>query len=126
MPRPVAYVGAKKRIEYAVDRSGQSPGLEFYAMLDDRNKAKFNAFFQRMGEHGEIKNREQFKKIEGTDFWEFKWFQIRMVCRFRPGGVVLISHGFEKKKDRIPDAEIQRAQRIFTEDNERESRQGAV
>ena len=39
--------------------------------------------FNKMAEQGRIANREQFKRIEGTDkLWEFKSFKIRMPCYF--------------------------------------------
>ena len=59
---------------------------------------------------------ERFKKIEGTRFFEFKNHQIRMPCFFEPGGSVIITHGFKKKGDRIPQPQLERAERIREED----------
>jgi hypothetical protein len=72
--------------------------------------------FNKIGEQGRIANKEQFKRIEGTEFFEFKNFQIRMPCFFLPGSLVVITHGFRKKGDRIPPSEIDRATRIKQED----------
>jgi phage-related protein len=102
---------------YAVCANGTSPGFVFYRdELNDTEKAKMLRLFNKMGEHGRIANREQFKQIEGTDLFEFKSFQIRMPCYFLPGGLVVITHGFRKKGDRTPPSEIDRATRIRQED----------
>ena len=116
MARPTAYEGRRKVIAYAVRSDDSSPGLDFYEGLDRRDKAKLNALFQTLGDHGEIRNKEKFKKIEETEFFEFKSFQIRMPCFFLPGNLVIITHGFWKKKDKANPAEIERARLIKGED----------
>jgi Phage derived protein Gp49-like (DUF891) len=78
--------------------------------------------FNRIAEQGKIANREHFKRIEGTEFFEFKNFQIRMPCYFLQGSLVVITHGFRKKGDRIPPSEIDRATRIKSQDVARSHR----
>jgi hypothetical protein len=92
--------------------------------LDDGNKAKMNALFARMADQGTIINGEKFKKITGTEFFEFKSFQVRMPCYYLPGRVLVITHGFKKQSDRIPPSEIARAERIKREDTEYFARKG--
>jgi hypothetical protein len=75
-----------------------------------------NALFVRIADHGAIVNAEKFKKIAGTDFFEFKSHQIRMPCYYLPGRLLAITHGFFKQSDRIPSSEIARAERIRQED----------
>jgi hypothetical protein len=117
MQRPIARGGPAKTVAYAVCASGASPGFVFYRdELDDTEKAQMLRLFNKMAEQGRIASREQFKRIEGTDFFEFKNFQIRMPCYFAPGSLVIITHGFRKKGDRIPPSEIGRATRIRQED----------
>jgi phage-related protein len=50
--------------------------------------------------------------------YEFKSFQIRMPFAYAKNErrLVLISHGFLKKKDKAPPSEIERARRILKED----------
>jgi hypothetical protein len=105
---------------YAVAADGTSPGEQFYEGLGDTDKAKLNKLFEVLGDLGRISNKEKFKKIEGSEFFEFKSFQIRMPCFFQDGGVVVITHGFIKKGDKISSAEIRRAERIKEEDGENE------
>ncbi len=68
-----------------------------------------------LGDRGWINNDQKFKPIEGTKFFEFKDFQLRMPC-FRQGNTMVITHGFIKKTGPIPAAEIRRAERIKGED----------
>ena len=122
MRRPVAYDGCKFRIAYAVCLDQTSPGEEFYNGLSENDQARLNKLFETLGDQGKIFNEEKYKKIEGTDFYEFKSFQIRMPCFYRPGHLVVITHGFRKKKDKIPPSEIKRAERIQEEDRQNEER----
>lgn len=118
MSRPTAYSGLQFTIAYAVCLDHSRPGEKFYDELGDRDKAKLNKLFEHLGDHGKISNEEKFKKIEGTEFFEFKSFQIRMPCFFIPGKVLVITHGFSKKGDKIPRAELKRAERIRQEDEQ--------
>lgn len=117
MQRPLARGGPLKTVVYAVCANGTSPGFDFYRNeLTDTEKAQMLRLFNKMGDRGRIASREQFKRIEGTEFFEFKNFQIRMPCYFLPGNLVVLTHGFRKKGDRIPPSEIDRARRIKQED----------
>jgi hypothetical protein len=120
MERPIAYSGCALTVVFAVCQNGESPGERFYDELDEKDQAKMLKLFTRMGEVGKIANRENFKKIE-NDLWEFKNHQIRMPCFFRPGKIVVVTHGFIKKGDAIPRPQIARAYRIQQEDIANES-----
>ena len=74
---------------------------EFYDGLNESDKKKILALLKRIAEEGPINNEEKFKKLEG-DVWEFKSYQIRVLCGFSPGKVVLLTHGFIKKKQKTP------------------------
>lgn len=118
MRRPIACAGPLMTVVYAVCANGTCPGWDFYSgELDDTEKAKMNTLFHHMGEQGKISNKEHFKRVEDTEFFEFKSFQVRMPCYFQPGRMLVITHGFRKKGDRIPPSEIARAKRIRKEDS---------
>jgi len=91
---------------------GTIPGLEFLRDQDAKWQAQIHVLFRRLGDEVRISNREKFKRIEGTDFWEFKAFQIRMPCYFRPDQRVVITHGFIKKDDKIRRSDLERAESI--------------
>ena len=114
MEANLAYAGRRFRIEYAVLADGSMPASEFLEQQETRWRAKMLYLFQRLGDIGEIKNREQFKKV-GGDFWEFKAFQVRVLSYFRQGGIVVLTHGIIKKQDIFSRAELQKAESIRAE-----------
>jgi Phage derived protein Gp49-like (DUF891) len=97
----------------AVLAKNACPAADFIADLEDRDKAKLKALFNRFSEYGLINNREKFKKI-ADDLFEFKSFQIRIFC-YITGRQLVITHGVKKKRDDLNPADIDRARRIRNE-----------
>lgn len=102
----IVCTGAQRTIEYAVLADGSMPARDSLESLTPRDKARVLVLFERLAEHGRIASREQFKKVEGTEFWEFKRFQTRVICFFLPKGRVILTNGFIKKRDRIDPSDI--------------------
>jgi phage-related protein len=119
MERIIARKGALRTIAFARLRSDESPGAAFYDGLPMKDKVKLDHSFRLMADHGRIDNEEKFSRLEAGLF-EFKEFQIRMPCAWdrHERGLLIITHGFIKKRNRAPREEIQRAWRIFEEDQE--------
>jgi hypothetical protein len=118
--REVLYKGKFHSVELAITSNGRCPAKEFLDGLSNLDKAKILRIIKRLADfEGNVTNREQFKKIEGEDFFEFKNFQIRMPCYFHADGRVIITHGFIKKGDSIPPAQIERMKRIRDEYEEK-------
>lgn len=119
MARRAAYQGAKFAIAFAREKNGACPACEFFDGLGIHDKAKLMALFQIAGDHGNFYNREKFGDL-GDGLFEFKSFQIRMPFAYakkkKERGLILITHGFIKKKDKTSKEEIQRARRIYEED----------
>mgnify|MGYP005810883241 CR=1 FL=1 len=117
MARRAAYQGAKFAIAFAREKNGACPACEFFDGLGTPEKAKLMALFQIAADHGNFYNREKFGDL-GEGLFEFKSFQIRMPFAYakKERGLILITHGFIKKKDKTPKEEIQRAWRIYEED----------
>lgn len=111
----IVYSGKQRTIEYAVMENGKMPAKEFFHSLSDNDQRRLYALFQLFGDTGRIRNREHFKKIEGAEFFEFKRFSLRMVCFMESKGRLVLTHGFIKKKDKIPPEEIVKARRIKAE-----------
>jgi hypothetical protein len=64
-----------------------------------------------MGDCGEIRNREKFKKLQGTkSLFTFKSFQIRIPCFMGKNRVVYLLFGLIKKSDDFKAAEVKRAE----------------
>lgn len=119
MARKIAYAGRRFQIAYAREKSGRSPGADFFDELPIEDKAKLMNLFRLMGDDGAIRNKEKLGVL-GDGLFEFKSFQIRMPFGYaaRERGVILITHGFVKKRDKAPKEEIDRARRILREDQE--------
>ena len=117
MDRIVAYEGARLKIAYARDKDGNAPGAEFIEGLSISEKAKLQALFVLLADKQATHNREKFGDLE-EGLFEFKSFQIRMPFAYaeQERGLVVITHGFWKKKDKTPPAEVKRARRILEED----------
>ncbi|MGD0013175.1 MAG: type II toxin-antitoxin system RelE/ParE family toxin [Bryobacteraceae bacterium] len=118
MERVTAYRGQVFTIAFARLKSGQSPGAEFYDALSLEDKAKLDNLFRLLADHGRIANDEKSGVLD-KGLFEFKSFQIRMPYAYASErGLILITHGFYKKKDKAPKEEIGRARRILKEDQE--------
>ena len=100
-------------VRYALRTDDSSPAKDFIEKLDERDQRSLATLFERMAEHGKITNEEKFKKLTGSIF-EFKKFQIRIGC-FQVGRNWYLTHGFRKKKDHWPPAELDRAEQIRRE-----------
>jgi hypothetical protein len=116
MARPVAYAGVYRHLVYARARDGSYPAKEYFDGLPSNIKNRFAVSFKKLGDTGKLFNKEQFKVIEGTDFYEFKCHRYRLICRFIDGGLVLLTNGCEKKKNKLNPQDIKRAERIYEED----------
>ncbi|MFZ5450413.1 MAG: type II toxin-antitoxin system RelE/ParE family toxin [Thermodesulfobacteriota bacterium] len=110
--REVLYQGKFHTVELAVTANGRCPAKKFLGGLSKDDREKIMRVIKRLADEGKISNREQLKKIEGEDFFEFKNFQIRMPCYFQAVGRVIITHGFLKKEAGIRPEEIDRMKRI--------------
>jgi hypothetical protein len=116
MPKKeVLYKGNFHTIELAVTANERCPAKKFLNGLSKDDIGKILRVIKRLADEGKVTNREQFKKIEGEDFFEFKNSQIRMPCYFHAGGRLIITHGFIKKGDWIRPEEIDRMKRIRDE-----------
>ncbi len=113
--REILYQGKFYAVELAVTSNGRCPAKKFLDGLSKVDKEKILRIIKRLADEGKVANREQFKKIEGEEFFEFKNFQIRMPCYFHEDGRVIITHGFPKKEESIKPEEIDRMKRIRDE-----------
>ena len=113
-----AATGEWGRVVWASEATGQRPAFEFFEQLSEKEAAKVQALFERLAEHGQIKNNEQFKKLgdrQGHAILEFKSYQLRFLGAFTSGRRFLVAHGLRKKKNKHRPADLDRAARILTE-----------
>jgi len=115
LEREPEYVGTKFCIRALELPDGSCPVGEFLDSLDDTARAKLDISFEMLGDQGVIKNREKFKKVEGSDkIFEFKSHQIRLLCTFKGRNVYLL-HAVVKKKNKLRSQDIERAERYKQE-----------
>ncbi len=89
---------------------GRVPALEFLRELRLEDQIKMQHLFD-WSARDLIANREKYKLLDAGIF-EFKSKQIRMPCFESPGGLLVVTHGFIKKKDEAPPAEVRRGKEI--------------
>lgn len=84
-------------------------------------KAKAKIFYNiNLVAAGQV-NKELFKKLEGTDIWEFRTLfagiAYRLLSFFDTDeqALIITTHGFIKKTQKTPQKEIERAKIIRTE-----------
>jgi len=111
----IAYRGSRFIIEFAIRADDSVPARDFFDQMDARWQARLLVLFKLLGDTGRINSKEQFRKFAG-DIFEFKAFQNRMPCYYRPDKRVVITHGFIKKKEgAAPKQEVRRAEMIRDE-----------
>ena len=107
----VVYQGSKLIVELLLKADGSSPVEEFLESLPPSDRKKIDTLFELIGEKGRITNDQKFKKLEGSDkIFEFKSFQIRLLCFFAGSGRLVVCRGLKKKRDRHDKQDIQFAE----------------
>ena len=106
-------MGAWGEIRFATAAGDECPAREFIDSLNDADKTKVAALLTRMANVGRIASSQKFRKESG-EIYAFKSHQIRIAC-FRVDKVWFLTHGFIKKVDKWPQAELNRANRIRNE-----------
>lgn len=111
MKRKPEYAGNFFTIQALELADGSCPVGEFLDALTAGDRTKMDVLFERLGDHGRISNREKFRKLADTEeIWEFKSYQIRVLCFFAPSRLVVLAHAVRKKQDRHRKADIEIAE----------------
>ena len=113
MPK-IIYEGKKFTIEAAIRNNGSIPASDFIESLSKGDQVKVNALFRLLADMGRIGDEEKFKNLE-SGIWEFKSFQIRILCYFAKGRLAILTHGFFKKGNKTKKSEIEKAIQIKNE-----------
>ena len=102
---------------YEIEISNETQS--FLKSLEKAPQTKFNRAFDKV-KLGIVKE-DYFKKLSGTDgLWEFrvqdnkKWFRIlAFLCRYEGDNftTIVTTHGFEKKGNKTPPKEIEKAEK---------------
>ena len=104
----IAFKGKAFCIEWYVEASGYCQPLEFSEQMPKDRVAKLAQFFKIMGDVGAIRNKTKIRH-EGEQIYAFKPQPYRFLCFFAQGRKIIITNGFNKKVDKLPWAEKDRA-----------------
>lgn len=84
---------------------------EFINGLKGSSREKLWAILKRIAEHCPPRNIEKFRAL-GDGIFEIKSYQVRILCFFEKGQMIILTHGFIKKSSKTPPSEIERAKRL--------------
>lgn len=122
MDRLIACQVQLKTVAYAKLINLTSPAADFFEDLSKKDKARVQRLFELLAAQGRIANPHHSVDL-GAGLRELKCFQIRIPFlhskRSEERNVIILTHGFFKKQPKTPKTEIDRAWRIFEEDQAR-------
>ena len=100
------------RFEWYFDEGGDSPAREYYEeSLNEAEKDDLTALFEYFAtrqREGKPLN-EQKVRDEGEEIFAFKPTPHRLLWFYAEGKTVILTHGFKKKRDKLPPKERRRA-----------------
>jgi|SRR5664279_3535501 mRNA-degrading endonuclease RelE of RelBE toxin-antitoxin system len=104
--------GSACALDWASGSSGRFLGKDYYDNLNDGERAKFYALFERLARDGRIHEKTRFRK-ETDNVFGFKSDKHRLFCFFDDGTWFLVL-GFKKKsnKDKKLTRALQSSERI--------------
>ena len=113
------------KIIFYSDRHGSEPVTEYMGELEAQNTkdarirlTKIRAYIKALAEKGLPLRVELCKHIDG-EIWELRPVKDRVMFAGWKGGAFVLLHCFEKKGQKTPKREIERAQREFKDFAER-------
>jgi len=120
----LAYEHEGWRFEWYVNENGNSPAAEYYQKrLREDEKDDLTALFEFLARcNGQLRNKEKIRD-EGDGFFAFKPKPHRFMAFFVKGKTVIITHGFEKKRNDLPPNEKKKAKQ-YRSDYERRNERG--
>lgn len=97
---------------YAIVENNHCFIREFIEKLQVIDQKRIMALLKRCADFGLPKNTEKFRHLIGK-IYELKSHQIRMLCTFDEGRIIILTNGFIKKQQKTPKKEIDKAERLI-------------
>lgn len=110
MKNYIIYQGAQFTIEWYYNSNDKSDAYDYFDRLSFERKKKFDYLIRRMGDAGKIHNEEKFRH-EGDQIYAFKPQPDRFLCFFVVGSKIIVTNAFEKKTNKLPQQEKEKALR---------------
>jgi phage-related protein len=98
------YAGPKFTLEWYYDKNGKSVGFDYFIELTREQRRKFFVLVKRMGDFGKIFDITKFRN-EGDGIFAFKPQPDRFLSFFTDDKKVIVTNGFIKKTDKLPQNE---------------------
>ena len=117
----ILFQGDQYTIEWYYGSSGKSQALTYFNRLDRRQKIKLIKLVEIMGTIGVIRNKQQFN-YEGNGIYAFKPQPNRFLCFFYFGKKIIVTNAFQKKTQKLPKGERERALRAKADYEQRVER----
>lgn len=95
-------------VEWFYDETGYSQPYEYFLAISNDQKRKFLLLVKKMAEMGKIIDITKFRN-EGDDIYAFKPQPDRYLSFFIKGKKIIVTNAFEKKSDKLPQNEKNRA-----------------
>ena len=116
----IIYKGQKFTLEWYHDKNGKSIAKEFYQEAPEEFQRKFLVLVKRMGDFGKIFDKTKFRH-ESDGIYAFKPQPDRYLSFFTDGKKIIVTNGFRKKTDKLPENEKKLAIRYRQDYFERKS-----
>ena len=100
----VIYSGEKITLEWYYDKNGKSAAYDYFLGITKEQRRKFLVLAKRMGDMGKIYDITKFRN-EGDGIYAFKPQPDRYLSFFTDGRKVIVTNGFRKKTDKLPQNE---------------------
>ena len=106
----VLYKGEKFTVEWYYTDKNKSQPFEYFNSLDSQQQMKLLYLVKRMGDFGKISDKTKFN-FEEDGIWAFKPKPDRFLSFFTSGKKIIITNAFEKKCQKLPPAEKEKAEK---------------
>lgn len=106
----VLYKGEKFIVEWYYTVDGKSQPFEYFNSLDNRQQMKLLYLVKRICDFGKISDKTKFN-YENDGIWAFKPKPDRFLSFFTTGRKIIITNAFEKKCEKLPASEKDRAEK---------------
>lgn len=114
----IAYSGDYFTIEWYFDGRERCHALDYFEDLTEGRKDKLFYLFRQFGDMGKIYSPEKFR-YEGDKIYAFKPAPDRFLCFFFEGSKIVVTNAYEKKTDKMPPREKQKALKAMADYIER-------
>ena len=100
----VIYAGKCFTVEWYYEKNGYSQAYEYFLATSDIQKRKFLILVKRIADFGKIFDMTKFR-YEGDNIYAFKPQSDRYLSFFVVGRKIIVTNGFFKKTDKLPNSE---------------------